>query len=296
MRRGPHLRPASATTAPDIGTPPGRRRVYAQGRASAPGRSRSRPGWTYAAYWGVGWRDLTAHADVPDRHPPSYGCARASPHAGSRQAGLRLRRSRDAGPRHIASWTWRHPSRAAAAPRSSPSTTSPPCSPPSPATCGGSSASATGSCARRAAHEALDALKELVTRGEQVALLVADQRMPRHVRDRVPGRGAQARARRQARAADRLRRHRGRDPGDQRGRPRLLPAQAVGPARGAAVPGRRGPADDVGGGRGARVRRRARDRPPLQPRLARPARLPGPQPRADALARRRARRARRASC
>ena len=106
---------------------------------------------------------------------------------------------------------------------------------------------------------------------------------------RVPGRGAQARAGRQARAADRLRRHRGRDPGDQRGRPRLLPAQAVGPARGAALPGRRGPADDVGVGRGARVRRRARDRPPLQPRLARPARLPRPQPRADALARRRAR-------
>ena len=30
--------------------------------------------------------------------------------------------------------------------------------------------------------EALAALKELVTRGEQVALLVADQRMPGHVR------------------------------------------------------------------------------------------------------------------
>ena len=106
---------------------------------------------------------------------------------------------------------------------------------------------------------------------------------------RVPGRGAQARAGRQARPADRLRRHRGGDPGDQRGRPRLLPAQAVGPARGAALPGGRGPADHVGGGRGAGVRRRARDRAPLQPRLARPARLPGPQPRADALARRRAR-------
>ena len=149
---------------------------------------------------------------------------------------------------------------------------------------------------RQSGAEALDALKELVTRGEQVALLVADQRMPRMCGHRVPGRGAQARAGRQARAADRLRRHRGGDPGDQRGRPRLLPAQAVGPARGAAVPGGRGPADHVGGGRGAGVRRRARDRAPLQPRLARPARLPGPQPRADALAGRRARQPRRASC
>ncbi len=72
---------------------------------------------------------------------------------------------------------------------------------------------------------------------------------------RVPGRGAEDRPRRQARAADRLRRHRGGDRGDQRGRARLLPAEAVGSARGAAVPGRRGPADDLGGGRGARVRR-----------------------------------------
>ena len=42
---------------------------------------------------------------------------------------------------------------------------------------------------------------------------------------------ADARARRQARAAHRVRRHRRGDQGDQRHRPRLLPAQAVGPAR-----------------------------------------------------------------
>ena len=48
--------------------------------------------------------------------------------------------------------------------------------------------------------------------------------------------------RREARAAHRVRRHRRRDPGDQRHRPRLLPAQAVGPARGAALPGHRRPA------------------------------------------------------
>ena len=100
-------------------------------------------------------------------------------------------------------------------------------------------------------------------RGDQVAMLIADQRMPGmsgteylvEARKLVPGR--------QARAADRVRRHRGGDRGDQRGRARLLPAQAVGPAGGAAVPGRRGPADHLGGRRGARGRRRARDRPPL---------------------------------
>ena len=79
----------------------------------------------------------------------------------------------------------------------------------------------------------------------------------------LPRAGAQARPRGQARAADGLRRHRGGDRGDQRGGARLLPAQAVGPARGAAVPGRRGPAHDLGGGGGAGVRRRARGRPPL---------------------------------
>ena len=111
--------------------------------------------------------------------------------------------------------------------------------------------------------EALDALQG--ARHPRRAGRAAGRR-PAHAADgghRVPGRGAQARAGRQARAAHRLRRHRGGDPGDQRGRPRLLPAQAVGPAGGAALPGGRGPADDLGGGRGARVRRRARDRPPL---------------------------------
>ena len=47
---------------------------------------------------------------------------------------------------------------------------------------------------------------------------------------------------REAPAADRVRRHRRRDPGHQRHRPRPLPAQALGPARGAALPRRRRPA------------------------------------------------------
>ena len=98
-------------------------------------------------------------------------------------------------------------------------------------------------------REALELLEELRRRGDQVALLVADQRMPGmsgteylvEARKLVPGG--------QARAADRLRRHRRGDRGDQRRRARLLPAQAVGPAGGAAVPGGRGPAVDLGGGR-----------------------------------------------
>ena len=52
--------------------------------------------------------------------------------------------------------------------------------------------------------------------------------------------------RRAAGAAHRLRRHRRRDRGDQRRRPRLLPAQAVGPAGGEALPGHRRPARGVG--------------------------------------------------
>ena len=53
---------------------------------------------------------------------------------------------------------------------------------------------------------------------------------------------------RQARAAHRVRRHRRRDQGDQRHRARPLPAQAVGPARGAPVPGARRPAERLARG------------------------------------------------
>ncbi len=99
-----------------------------------------------------------------------------------------------------------------------------------------------------------------------------------HGGHRVPHAGAQAGARGQAGAADRLRRHRGRDRGDQRGGAGLLPAQAVGSAGGGPVPGARGPAHDLGGRGGAGLRRRARDRPPVLEGVARPARLPVAQP------------------
>ena len=83
--------------------------------------------------------------------------------------------------------------------------------------------------------EALELLEQIRTRGEQVALLVADQRMPGMEGTDYLVKARAHRSRGQARAADRLRRHRGGDLGDQRGRARLLPAEAVGPAGGAAA-------------------------------------------------------------
>ena len=105
--------------------------------------------------------------------------------------------------------------------------------------------------------EALEVLSELVRRGEQVALLVADQRMPG-----LSGTDYLVRAREIVPTAKRvlLTAYADTEAAIQAINEvdaRLLPAEAVGPARGAAVPGGRGSADDVGGGRRARVRRRA---------------------------------------
>ena len=127
--------------------------------------------------------------------------------------------------------------------------------------------------------EALELLRELRTRGDQVALLIADQRMPG-----MPGTDYLVEARKLVPDAKRVLLTAYADTeaaicGDQRRRARLLPAQAVGSAGGAALPGRRGPAHHLGGGRGARGRRRAHGRPPLLQGLPRPARLPRPQPR-----------------
>ena len=121
--------------------------------------------------------------------------------------------------------------------------------------------------------------------------------MPGMAGTEYPRAGAQDRARRQARAADRLRRHRGRDRRDQRGRARLLPAQAVGSARGAALPG----ASRTCSRPGSRARRcesggRAHHRPPLLEGLARPARLPGAQPASRRAGSTSSATARRASC
>ncbi len=127
---------------------------------------------------------------------------------------------------------------------------------------------------------ALDAIRRLQLRGDAVALFLVDQRMPvmtgveflSQAHDDLPGR--------QAGPADRLRRHRGGDPGDQRDPARSVPPQAVGSARGAAVPGPRRSPDGLAG---------ATYRPPFEgvrivshrwsPRGARDQGLPGPQPR-----------------
>ena len=101
-------------------------------------------------------------------------------------------------------------------------------------------------------QQALEALREIKLRGDRVAVLLADYRMPEmsglefleHAMDLFP---SAARA-----LPDRLRRHRCGDPGHQRHRPRSLSAQAVGPAGGEALPGDRRPDRGVASGPGAR--------------------------------------------
>ena len=111
-------------------------------------------------------------------------------------------------------------------------------------------------------------------------------------RHRGAGRGPVPWLRRggQARAADGVRRHRRRHPGHQRHRPRPLPDEAVGPARGAAVPGARRPARRLAQREPRPHLGRARGRPPLVRARLRGQDVPGPQPRAVPLVRRRARR------
>ena len=69
---------------------------------------------------------------------------------------------------------------------------------------------------RRFGPSALEALDELQRRDEPVALLLVDQRMPQMTGVEFLEQARRPCPRRQAGAAHRLRRHRGRDPGDQR--------------------------------------------------------------------------------
>ena len=91
-------------------------------------------------------------------------------------------------------------------------------------------------------------------------------------------------------AAHGVRRHRRGDQGDQRHRARLLPVQAVGPAGGAALPGRRRPARRLAPGAPDEHVAAARGGPPVVRPELRGQDVPHPQPRALPLARRRARR------
>ena len=137
--------------------------------------------------------------------------------------------------------------------------------------------------------EALATLDELGRRDQPVALILSDHRMPEMTGIEFLERARADRPRRQAGAAHRLRRHRRGDQGDQRDRPRPLPDEAVGTARGAAVPRARRPARCMGQRERAAIRRRARGRQPLVGAQLRDADVPRPQPRAVPVARARAR-------
>ena len=85
--------------------------------------------------------------------------------------------------------------------------------------------------ARRPGAEALTVLADLALRERPVAMMVSDQRMPRDdVASSSSTQAQDARARGQARSADRIRRHRRRDQGHQRHRLGPLSAEAVGSA------------------------------------------------------------------
>ena len=183
-----------------------------------------------------------------------------------------------------------------AARRSSPSTTSRRCSPPSRGTCDAGSASATGSCARAPGRRGSTCCARSAQRGEQVALLVADQRMPGlsgtdylvQARELVPDAKrvlltayADTEAAIQAINEVALDYYllKPWDPPEEQLFPVLEDLLTV-----------------VGGRRRARVGWRPGDRPPVLEGDPRPARLPRSQPRAGAVAGRRARRLRLVSC
>ena len=118
-----------------------------------------------------------------------------------------------------------------------------------------------------------------------------------HDRHRAARRRARRRAGREAAAAHGVRRHRRRDLGDQRHRARLLPAQALGPAGGPALPRGRRPARATGAtptpSRASDVRVVGHRWSERQPRASRPS---SPATTCPTLARRRARRGGRRGC
>ena len=124
--------------------------------------------------------------------------------------------------------------------------------------------------------EALEAIREVVLRGEHVAAILADYRMPRMNGDRLPRAGHGPRPPRSPGAADRVRGHQRRDRGDQRRRCRPLPAEALGATGGEALSGRRRAAGGLAAG-GPRPSTRSRSwairgrRPPTRSATSWPA-------------------------
>ena len=138
--------------------------------------------------------------------------------------------------------------------------------------------------------EALTVLTKLALRNQPVALIASDQRMPEMTGIEIAGTGAHPGTGREVPAAHGVRRHRRRHQGDQRDRPRLLPAQAVGSSRGAALPRHRRLARRLAPCQpGPHVGPACRGAPVVRPQ-SRDQDLPGPEPRALPLVRRRARR------
>ena len=141
-------------------------------------------------------------------------------------------------------------------------------------------AAATGCCGRPRAPRRSTRWPDSRCADEPVALIVVRPADAADDRHRAAGAGPRARARREVPAAHGVRRHRRGDPGDQRHRPRLLPAQAVGPARGAALPGGRRPARGLAPRQPRPHLRRPGRRAPLVRAQPRAEDVPGPQLRA----------------
>ena len=134
---------------------------------------------------------------------------------------------------------------------------------------------------------ALDVLRRLALRDTPVALLLVGPADAWHDRDRAARRVAGARPRRPAGPPHGLRRHRGRDPGDQRDPSRPVPPEALGAPGGAPLPGPRRPPRGLAGDLPAAVRGHPPRRPPLVGPGPRDQGLPGPQPGAISVGRRR---------
>ena len=141
---------------------------------------------------------------------------------------------------------------------------------------------------RRREQEALATARELKSRGDSLAMVISDQRMPGMLGNEVLAQIARGLPAGAARPAHGLLGHRSGRQGHQRGAPRPLPVEAVGSARGTSVPGGRRSARRVAGRVSARGEGAAAGRTPVVAAIARDQGLPGEQSHSLSLARRRA--------
>ena len=121
---------------------------------------------------------------------------------------------------------------------------------------------------------ALDTLAQLKTRDEPVALIVSDQRMPGMSGVEMLESARTHLSRRAPHPSHRVCRHRSRHPRHQLRTHPLLPQQALGSARGEALPRRHRPPRRLAGRLPAALRRTARHRSSLVAQRSPPAQLP----------------------